>query len=141
MGALFCFVFWHEKETHLTVWRLELKWLRTVAENTVRLEESQEVQWRIAAAAVKVCFLSFMVTRQIGEWFNKAGWKKNYGWTCVVFALLMKFYLGRSVEHTLKQQNRWPAISAAFTPFTFAAFACLCSIKWMLQICLIFTLV
>lgn len=77
MGALFCFVFWHEKETHLTVWRLELKWLRTVAENTVRLEESQEVQWRIAAAAVKVCFLSFMVTRQIGEWFNKAGWKKT----------------------------------------------------------------
>lgn len=59
MGALFCFVFWHEKETHLTVWRLELKWLRTVAENTVRLEESQEV------------------TRQIGEWFNKAGWKKT----------------------------------------------------------------
>lgn len=46
-----------------------------------------------------------------------------------------------SEEEILKRQNGCPGISVAFTPFTIAALACLCSIKWRLQIFLVISLV
>lgn len=45
-----------------------------------------------------------------------------------------------SEENILKGGNRWPDISVAFTPFTSAACACFCSIKWRLQIYLLISL-
>lgn len=111
------------------------------------LEESQQVKSgedRISstpAAPVKSCFLSFMVTGYIGEGFNKDGGEKIRPNTRRIYFIDEILPWRVSQEWILKRQNRWPGISVAFTPFTPAAPACLCSIKWGLQIYLVISLV